>query len=179
MSDINLQPFMYMMMSNSFKEGNSIFIPLFLLLMPFLTTLINNLIELLNDFYYEKFNKKKYVSIKFPVHKVQYIKDPWRPSNKEERDIYSLNFKAINWYIKKNIKNIMGINNLSEVIDYDSEKFKGAEKDFFLIPEQQDMILVCKINDIYAKIITNYNNASDEDNGDKNYKKKSSVFLLS
>jgi hypothetical protein len=174
MNDINLQPFMYMMMTNSFKEGNSIFIPLFLLLMPFITTLINNSIEILNDFYEEKFNKKKYVSIKFPVHKVQYIKDPWRPSQKEERDIYSLNFKAINWYIKKNIKNILGINNLSEVIDYDSEKFKGAEKDFFLIPEQHEMILVCKINDIYAKIITNYNNSSDEDNGDKNNKKKSS-----
>lgn len=170
MSDINLQPFMYMMMSNSFKEGSSIFVPLLLLLMPFLTTLINNSIEILNDFYDEKFNKKKYVSIKFPVHKVQYIKDPWRPSNKEERDIYSLNFKAINWYIKKNIKNIMGINNLSEVIDYDSEKFKGAEKDFFLIPEQYEMILVCKINDIYAKIITKQN-ITDDDNEDK--KKKS------
>ena len=174
MSDINLQPFMYMMISNSFKEGNSIFIPFILLLMPFVTTLINNSIELLNDLYDEKFNKKKYVSIKCPVHKVQYIKDPWRPSNKEERDIYSLNFKAINWFIKKNIKNILGINSLSEVIDYDSEKFKGAEKDFFLIPEQHEMILVCKINDIYAKIITNYNNALDEENNDKNNKKKSS-----
>jgi hypothetical protein len=170
MNDVNLQPFMYMMMSNNFKQGNYILIPLLLLLMPFITTFINHCIEFLNDFYYEKFNKKKYVSIKFPVHKVQYIKDPWRPSNKEERDIYSLNFKAINWYIKKNIRNIMGINNLSEVIDYDSEKFKGAEKDFFLIPEQTDMILVCKINDIYAKIITKYNNSSDDDNGDKNKK---------
>jgi hypothetical protein len=170
MNDINLQPFMYMMMSNSFKEGNSLIFPLLLLLMPFLTTFINHCIEFLNDLYYEKFNKKKYVSIKFPVHKVQYIKDPWRPSNKEERDIYSLNFKAINWYIKKNIRNIIGINNLSEVIDYDSEKFKGAEKDFFLIPEQTDMILVCKINDIYAKIITKYNNSSDDDNGDKKNK---------
>jgi hypothetical protein len=174
MNDINLQPFMYMMMTNSFKKGNSIFIPLLLLLMPFLTTFINHCIEFLNDLYDQKFNKKKCVSIKFPVHKVQYIKDPWRPSNKEERDIYSLNFKAINWFIKKNIKNILGINSLSEVIDYDSEKFKGAEKDFFLIPEQHEMILVCKINDIYAKIITNYNYYSDDDNGDKNNKKKSS-----
>ena len=174
MSDINLQPFMYMMMSSGFKHGNSIFFPLLIFIIPFLSTISNHFIEFISDLYDEKFNKKKYVSIKFPVHKVQYIKDPWRPSNKEERDIYSLNFKAINWHIKKNIRNILGIKNLSEVIDYDSEKFKGADKDFFLIPEQNEMILVCKINDIYAKIITNYSNLSDEDNGDKNNKKKSS-----
>jgi len=169
MNDVNLQPILYMLITSSLKDTNNVYyISFLLLLLPILINFINFITTAFNELYTNYINKKNYVSIKFPVHKIKIIKDHWKYTI-SEKNIYSPAFKAINWYLKHNIKNISGIQFLTEIIDNDNHIC--SDKDFFLIPEQTNMIELSKINNIYAKIITNYiDNSDPDDNNDKNNK---------
>ena len=93
---------------------------------------------------------EKIVSIKIPVHEVKVHKDSYGKDS-STRQLYSINYIAINDYIKDNLGKINGISNLIEILNVCMDYYSGDtdEKNYVLIPSDSSEILIEPNDKIY------------------------------
>jgi hypothetical protein len=180
-TDLNSQ--MYMLMSlthlagsnntNNQTDGYSLknLLPFLILLSPFLIKIFYTLYEYLENWFYPT-NNDHVVSIKFPVHEVRVHKDGYGKDS-SLRQLYSINYLAVNDYIRDNLKEINGISNLIEILnvcmDYYSDDTN--EKNFVLIPSDSTEILIEQSSQIYCRIKSTEKSSSESDDKDKKNEK--------
>ena len=114
------------------------------------------------------------VSIKFPVHEVRVQKDSYSRDS-STRQLYSINYLAINDYIKDNLSKIDGINNLIEILNVCTDYYSSDtdDKNFVLIPSDSSEILIEPESKIYCKI-TSTEKSSDRTDSDGDKRKNKS-----
>lgn len=87
------------------------------------------------------------------------------------RQLYSINYLAINDYIRDNLDKIDGITNMIEILNVCMNYYSddNNEKNFVLIPSDTSEILIEPENKIYCKIIST---EKSDDIGDNNGQNK-------
>lgn len=146
------------------------YLPIIIMIIPHINKLLNLIIEWIQ----QTINSDeidKIVSIKFPVHEVKINND--NGTNVVTRQLHSINYLAINDYIRENLNKINGIGNLIEIINISTNYYleDTNEKNFILIPLDSSEILIEQENKIYCKILST---EKKQDSGGDNDKKKSS-----
>ena len=173
---------MYMLMGLTQMGSNSVngelsyfrtLIPMVLMFGPLIMRVFNLIYEWVEEWIYSE-TIDKVVSIKFPVHEIRVHKDSYK-SDASTRQLYSINYLAINDYIRDNLDKINGISNMVEILnvcmDYYSDDTN--EKNFVLIPSDTSEILIEPENKIYCKIIST--EKKSDDSGDNNGQNKKSI----
>jgi hypothetical protein len=169
---------LYMLMSLSHLNMGTLtdnsswrsFLPIIIALSPFLIKIYNLVSDYIEDWIYSG-KDEKIVSIKFPVHEVKVHKDSYGKDS-STRQLYSINYIAINDYIKDNLGKINGISNLIEILNVCMDYYSGDtdEKNYVLIPSDSSEILIEPNDKIYCKI---QSSERKFDNSDKDNKKDS------
>jgi SpoVK/Ycf46/Vps4 family AAA+-type ATPase len=160
--------------SNNVNQGEFSYIryliPLLLVFNPFLAKLFNMLYEWIEDLFYTDSNEN-ITSIKFPVHEVRVHKDGYG-KDASVRQLYSINYLAVNDYIRENLSNIDGISNLIEILNVNMDYYSDDtnEKNFVLIPSDSSEILIETNNKIYCKIKSTEKSSNSSDDKDKKEK---------
>ena len=175
-TDLTSQLYMLMSLSHLGMGSNTdnsswrSFLPIIIALSPFLIKIYNIISEYIEDWIYSS-KDEKIVSIKFPVHEVKVHKDSYGKDS-STRQLYSINYIAINDYIKDNLDKINGISNLIEILNVCMEYYSGDtdEKNYVLIPTDSSEILIEPNDKIYCKI---QSTEKKSDNSDKDNKKDS------
>lgn len=118
-------------------------------------------------------NTERIASIKFPVHEVRVQKDSYGKDS-SMRQLYSINYLAVNDYIKDNLDKIEGISNLIEILNVCMDYYSSDtdEKNFFLIPADSTEILVEPNSKIYCKIKSTEKSSESNDKNDNDGKKR-------
>ena len=115
--------------------------PLLMICSPFLLKLFKLIYNHLVNWIYPE--DDEIISIRFPVHEVNVRKEGYGKDS-SIRQLYSINYLAINDYIKENLNKINGISNLIEILnvnmDYYSDDTTG--KNFVLIPSDSTEIII-------------------------------------
>lgn len=182
MMNTDLTSQMYMLMGLTQMSSNSaigefsylkILLPIMFMFGPLIMKIFNLIYEWVEELiYYDKIDKV--VSIKFPVHEIRVHKDSYK-SDASTRQLYSINYLAINDYIRDNLGKINGISNMVEILnvcmDYYSDDTN--ERNFVLIPSDSSEILIEPENKIYCKIIST--EKKSDDSGDNNGQNKKST----
>ena len=147
-----------------------------LFLSPFIVKIFNYVYEYFEEWFYPA-SADEIVSIKFPVHEVRVHKDSYGKES-STRQLYSINYLAVNDYIRDNLKEINGISNLIEIMnvcmDYYSDDTN--EKNFVLIPSDSSEILIEPISQIYCKIKSTEKSSDNSDDKDKKNEKSNGVI---
>ena len=145
--------------------------PIFIILSPLLIKFFSKLYEYVEDWVYPESNESS-VSIKFPVHEIRVQKDGYGKDS-STRQLYSINYLAVNDYIRENLKEINGISNLIEILNVNMDYYSGDtdEKNFVLIPSDSTEILIEQSSQIYCKIKSTEKLSDNQDEKDKNDKK--------
>lgn len=149
-------------------------VPMLIMFSPFMIKIFNLLYEMIENYIYPDTIEKS-VSIKFPVHEIKVHKESYK-SESSTRQLYSINYLAINDYIRDNLDKIDGISNLIEILNVNMDYYSDDtdEKNFVLIPSDSSEILIEPEAQIYCKIIsTNKKNQELSDNNNDNNNKKS------
>jgi hypothetical protein len=175
-TDLSSQLYMLMSLSHlgmgSSTDNSSwrSFLPIIIALSPFLIKIYNLISEYIEDWIYSS-KDEKIVSIKFPVHEVKVHKDSYGKDS-STRQLYSINYIAVNDYIKDNLHKINGISNLIEILNVCMDYYSGDtdEKNYVLIPTDSSEILIEPNDKIYCKI---QSSERKSDNSDKDNKKDS------
>lgn len=176
-SDIASQ--MYMLMGLTQMNSNSTngefsylktMIPLILMFGPFMMRIFNLIYEWVDEYLFSS-TIDKVVSIKFPVHEIKIHKDSYK-SDASTRQLYSINYLAINDYIRDNIGKINGISNMIEILNVNMDYYSDDtnERNFVLIPSDSSEILIEPENKIYCKIISTEKKSDDSENNGQNKK---------
>ena len=146
--------------------------PLLMICSPFLLKLFKLIYNHLVNWIYPE--DDEIISIRFPVHEVNVRKEGYGKDS-SIRQLYSINYLAINDYIKENLNKINGISNLIEILnvnmDYYSDDTTG--KNFVLIPSDSTEIIIESENQIYCKIKSNEKNQDESENNKDNKKSNS------
>lgn len=142
------------------------YLPIIIIISPFVVKIFNVVSEYLEDWIYSG-SDEKIVSIKFPVHEVKVHKDSYGKDS-STRQLYSINYIAVNDYIKDNLDRINGISNLIEILNVCMDYYSGDtdEKNYILIPTDSSEILIEPNDKIYCKILSS-EKKSDNSDGDK------------
>ncbi len=148
------------------------YLPMFIMFSPFVVKIFNLIYDWIEEFVYPD-TIDKIVSIKFPVHEIRVHKESYK-SDASTRQLYSINYLAINDYIKDNLDKINGISNLIEILNVNMDYYSDDtnEKNFVLIPSDSSEILIVPEDKIYCKIVSTEKKAEDS-GGDGDNKKKS------
>lgn len=179
-SDFTSQMYMLMGLTQMGMNSNSsygefsyirTYLPLLMMFSPLMIKLFNIFYDWAEELLYPD-TIDKIVSIKFPVHEVKIHKDSYK-SDSSSRQLYSINYLAINDYIRDNLDKINGISNLIEILNVNMDYYSDDtnEKNFVLIPSDSSEILIEPDNKIYCKIIST--EKKSDDSGGENDKKKS------
>jgi len=141
--------------------------PIIITLMPFITKIFQIVYEYLEDLIFSE-KHENIISIKFPVHDIRVQKDGYGKDNGTHRQLYSINYIAINDYIKENLDKIDGISKLVEILNVNMNYYAEDtnEKNFVLVPVDSGDILIEPIDGIYCKIQSINKNNSDITNSD-------------
>jgi hypothetical protein len=147
--------------------------PMLIMFSPFMVKIFNLVYELIEDYIYPDTIEKS-VSIKFPVHEIKVHKDPYK-SESSTRQLYSINYLAINDYIRDNLDKIDGISNLIEILNVNMDYYSDDtdEKNFVLIPSDSSEIMIEPEAQIYCKIISTEKKNQENDDGNQTNGKKS------
>ena len=145
-------------------------VPIIMIFTPLLIKLLNLLYDWFEDFLYST-SSNNIVSIKFPVHEVRIHKDSYK-SDSSTRQLYSINYLAINDYIKDNLDKINGITNLIEILNVNMDYYSDDtnERNFVLIPSDSSEILIDSEKKIYCKIVSTEKKNIESNNNDDNIK---------
>lgn len=150
-----------------------ILIPILVAFSPFIIKFITWLYEYI-EYYIYMDSDESIVSIRFPVHEVKVHKDGYGKDS-STRQLYSINYLAVNDYIRDNLDKINGISNLVEILnvrmDYYSEDTN--EKNFILIPADSTEILIESNSKIYCKIRSTEKLFERKDDNDNKKEKNS------
>jgi hypothetical protein len=172
-TDVTSQMYMLMgltqMSSNSANGEFSYFktlLPIMFMFGPFFMRIFNLIYEWVEELIYYD-GTDKVVSIKFPVHEIRVHKDSYK-SDASTRQLYSINYMAINDYIRDNLGKINGISNMVEILNVNMDYYSDDtnERNFILIPSDSSEILIEPENKIYCKIIST--EKKSDDSGDNN-----------
>jgi hypothetical protein len=148
------------------------YLPILIMGFPFIVKIFNLLYEFLEYYIYTD-DIDNVVSIKFPVHEVRVHKDSYK-SDASSRQLYSINYLAINDYIRDNLDKIDGITKLIEILNVNMDYYSDDtnERNFVLIPSDSSEILIEPNDKIYCKIISTEKKSEDVgDNGNGGGKK--------
>ena len=147
--------------------------PILIMFSPFMVKIFNLVYEIIEDYIYRD-KIEKDVSIKFPVHEIKVHKDSYK-SVTSTRQLYSINYLAINDYIRDNLDKIDGISNLVEILNVNMDYYSvdTNEKNFVLIPSDSSEIMIEPEAQIYCKIISTDKKNQDNDDNNDNKKSKS------
>ena len=174
-NDLTSQLYMLMSLSHlgnigttSDNNGWKNYLPLIIAISPILIKIFNMVSEYIDEWIYNS-SDEKIVSIKFPVHEVKVHNDSYGKES-SIRQLYSINYIAVNDYIKDNLSKINGISNLIEILNVCTDYYSGDTdgKNYVLIPIDSSEILIEPNNKIYCKIQSNERKL---DNSDKDNKK--------
>lgn len=147
------------------------YLPILIMFSPYLIKIFNLIYDLIEEYIYPE-QVENIVSIKFPVHEIKVHKDSYK-SDVCTRQLYSINYLAINDYIRDNLDKINGISNLIEILNVNMDYYScdTDEKNFVLIPSDSSEILIMPEDRIYCKIVSTEkkNEDSREENGGKKY----------
>lgn len=185
---------LYMLMGLSQLGNNSgentyfkILLTLLIAFSPLLYKAFEWIYDILEDWIYVE-DKENIVSIKFPVHEVKVNKDTYGRDNSSTRQLYSINYLAVNDYIKDNLDKIDGISNLIEILNVCMDYYSSDtdEKNFFLIPADSSEIMIDGDSKIYCKIKSTEKNTEQnrerddkkDKSGDKNSNDKIKTYEL-
>lgn len=149
--------------------------PMLIMFSPLIVKIFNLVYEMIEDYIYPDIIEKA-VSIKFPVHEIKVHKDSYK-SESSTRQLYSINYLAINDYIRDNLDKINGISNLVEILNVNMDYYSDDtdEKNFVLIPSDSSEIMIEPEAQIYCKIIsTEKKNQENDDNNDNKKSKTQS-----
>jgi len=149
--------------------------PILIMFVPFIIKIFNLVYELIEDYIYPDTIEKS-ISIKFPVHEIKVHKDSYK-SDSSTRQLYSINYLAINDYVRDNLNKIDGISNLIEILNVNMDYYSDDtdEKNFVLIPSDNSEIMIEPEAQIYCKIIsTDKKNQENDENNQINGKKSKS-----
>jgi len=168
--------------SNNYSYLNN-FILIFMILVPLINNNFNKIKEFFQELFYP-YTDNNIVSIKFPVHEVRIQKDSYGRDS-SIRQLYSIQYLAINDFMKNNLKNINGISNLVEILNVSLDYYSNDtnEKNFVLIPSDSTDILIREKDKIYCKIKSTEKKNRDKDDKDNkkednNEKTKSYELIL-
>lgn len=176
-SDLSSLIYMFMGLSqfNANSNGGEFsymryLIPILLMFNPFFMKIFNMLYEYIEELFYPD-NIENITSIKFPVHEVRVHKDGYGKDS-SVRQLYSINYLAVNDYIRENLNEINGISNLIEILNVNMDYYSDDTnaKNFVLIPSDSSEILINKQNQIYCKIKSTEKSSSQSDDKDKKEK---------
>lgn len=182
MMNTDLTSQMYILMGLSQMSSNSVngnfsylktLLPMMFMFGPLIMRIFNLIYEWVEEiFYYERIDK--IVSIKFPVHEIRVHKDSYK-SDGSTRQLYSINYLAINDYIRDNLGKINGISNMIEILNVNMDYYSDDtnERNFVLIPSDSSEILIEPENKIYCKIISTEKKLDDSENNNNGQNKKS------
>jgi len=173
-TDFSSQLYILMSLSHlnslGFESNNNILlktlIPIIITFSPIIIKVFLWFYEIMEDWIYMK-KSENIISIKFPVHELIVHKDSYKDSD-SKRQLYSINYIAINDYIRDNLNNINGISNLVEILNVCANYYSDDtnEKNFVLIPVDSSEILIEPINKIYCKISSTKNSSNNSDNNE-------------
>jgi hypothetical protein len=148
------------------------YLPILIMFSPFLIKILNMIYDWIEELIYNE-SGDKIVSIKFPVHEILVHKNCFKSESSSMRHLYSINYLAINDYIRNNLHKINGISNLIEILNSDIDYYSEDtnEKNFVLIPSDSNEILIEHEKKIYCKIIST---EKKSDNNERDNDKKKS-----
>lgn len=148
-------------------------VPMLIMFSPFMVKIFNLVYEMIEDYIYPDTIEKS-VSIKFPVHEIKVHKDSYKTES-STRQLYSINYLAINDYIRDNLDKIDGISNLIEILNVNMDYYSDdtEEKNFVLIPSDSSEIMIEPEAQIYCKIISTDKKNQENDDGNQTNGKKS------